>query len=218
MVFRDYCHNPWRNRQPNSIFKPETWPTKHEQYETGLLKVTLISKGLFGILNSSKKKKEKLRPNYYDTSGWIVFVRFLEELKTPKRHFEINWPPSKSTDVFVRRYWCFCHNSKPTNVLLSWTLKIWILVIFMAALASQIYKLWKFKAYSISKHFSVTKIQILKFRKIKCSSFRRYDKNISIFWQKSTFKQHGDFYLQIILFNISSFVKYCQEFINIPCQ
>ena len=26
----------------------------------------------------------KIRPNYYDTSGRIVFVRFLEELKTQK--------------------------------------------------------------------------------------------------------------------------------------
>ena len=29
---------------------------------------------------------------YYDTSGQIVFIRFLEELKTQKRHFDINWP------------------------------------------------------------------------------------------------------------------------------
>ena len=31
-------------------------------------------------------------PKYYDTSGRIVFVRFLKELKTPKRRFKINWP------------------------------------------------------------------------------------------------------------------------------
>ena len=30
--------------------------------------------------------------NYYGTSSRIVFVRFLEELKTPKSPFEINWP------------------------------------------------------------------------------------------------------------------------------
>ena len=29
---------------------------------------------------------------YYGTSSQIVFVRFLGELKTPKRRFEINWP------------------------------------------------------------------------------------------------------------------------------
>ena len=52
----------------------------------------LILKRLFGILNSSKKRTKKIRLNYYDTSGRIAFVRFLEEFKTPRRHFEINWP------------------------------------------------------------------------------------------------------------------------------
>ena len=55
---------------------------------------------LFGILNSSKKST-KNQPNYHDTSGRIVFVHFLEELKTPKRHFEIDWPlpgPDLCTD------------------------------------------------------------------------------------------------------------------------
>ena len=51
----------------------------------------LITKCLFGILNSSRKWKRKL-PNYYGTSSWVVFVHFLEELKTPKIYFEINWP------------------------------------------------------------------------------------------------------------------------------
>ena len=36
----------------------------------------LISKCLFGVFNSSKKMNEKIRLNYYDTSGRIVFVRF----------------------------------------------------------------------------------------------------------------------------------------------
>ena len=35
---------------------------------------------------------EKIQLYYYGTSSWIVFIRFLGELKTPKRHFEINWP------------------------------------------------------------------------------------------------------------------------------
>ena len=35
--------------------------------------------------------------------------------------------------------------------------------------------------------FSATKVQIFKFRKIKCSSIWRYDKNISIFCQKRAF-------------------------------
>ena len=36
----------------------------------------LISKRLFGIVNSSKKINENIRLNYYDTSGCFVFVRF----------------------------------------------------------------------------------------------------------------------------------------------
>ena len=36
---------------------------------------------------------------YYETSGQIVFVRFLEELKTPKRHFEIALFPSNNTRI-----------------------------------------------------------------------------------------------------------------------
>ena len=39
-----------------------------------------------------QKTNKTIMLHYYDTSGRIVFVRFLEELKTPKRHFEINWP------------------------------------------------------------------------------------------------------------------------------
>ena len=31
-------------------------------------------------------------PTLYDTSGSLVFVRFLEEIEDTKRHFEINWP------------------------------------------------------------------------------------------------------------------------------
>ena len=52
----------------------------------------VISKGIFSIFNSSKKTYEEIRLNYYDTSGRLVFVRFLEEFEDTKRHFEINWP------------------------------------------------------------------------------------------------------------------------------
>ena len=62
---------------------------QHCIYISGYPKGQLISNGLFGTLNSSKNE-QKNRTNYYDTSGGIVFVRFLEELKTPKIHFELN--------------------------------------------------------------------------------------------------------------------------------
>ena len=35
---------------------------------------------------------EQIRLYYYDTSGRVVFFRFLEEIEDTKKHFEINWP------------------------------------------------------------------------------------------------------------------------------
>ena len=46
----------------------------------------------FWYLQFSQKKNEKIQNYYYGTLSPIVFVPFLGELKTPKRHFEINWP------------------------------------------------------------------------------------------------------------------------------
>ena len=46
----------------------------------------------FWYLQLSQKTNEKIRLYYYGTSSRIVLVRFLGELKTPKRHFEMNWP------------------------------------------------------------------------------------------------------------------------------
>ena len=54
------------------------------------IKGHLFSKGLVGILNSSKKRVKKFDDHYHVTSGQLVFVRFLEKVKTPKRPFEIN--------------------------------------------------------------------------------------------------------------------------------
>ena len=52
-----------------------------------VIKSQLISKGLFGTLNSSKKRTKKIRLNYQDTSGRLVFVRFLEEFEDTKNTF-----------------------------------------------------------------------------------------------------------------------------------
>ena len=39
-----------------------------------------------------QEMNETIRPTVlYDTSGRLVFVRYLEELKTPKSPFEINF-------------------------------------------------------------------------------------------------------------------------------
>ena len=51
----------------------------------------------FWYLQFSQKTSKKIRLYYYGTSSWIDFVRFLGELKTPKRHFEINWPLNSAT-------------------------------------------------------------------------------------------------------------------------
>ena len=57
-----------------------------------LPKGQLISKCLFGVLNSSKKGTKTIRPWGIIVVESNFLVRFLEEFKTPKRHFEINWP------------------------------------------------------------------------------------------------------------------------------
>ena len=49
----------------------------------------------FWYLQFSQKTNKKIRLYYYGISSWIVFIRFLGELKSPKRHLEINWPLEK---------------------------------------------------------------------------------------------------------------------------
>ena len=56
-------------------------PLQHES------KGQLISKGLFGILNSSKKRTKKFDLIMYYTSGRLVFIRFLEEFEDTKKTF-----------------------------------------------------------------------------------------------------------------------------------
>ena len=62
-----------------------------DSFIVGSSKGQLISKCLFGNLQFSQKELTK-KFDYYGTSSRIVFVRFLGKLKTPKIHFEINWP------------------------------------------------------------------------------------------------------------------------------
>ena len=63
---------------------------EHAEIISAIRKGQLISKCLFGIFNSPKKRMKKFEIYYYCTSSRIVFDRFSGELKTPKRHFEIN--------------------------------------------------------------------------------------------------------------------------------
>ena len=75
--------------------KSKSWLFKKQAFlpKTIFLYYTgqLISKCLLGTFNSSKKTNKKLDlTTYYGISSQIVFVCFLEELKMPKRHLEIN--------------------------------------------------------------------------------------------------------------------------------
>ena len=51
-----------------------------------------------------QKNERKNRPHYYGTSSRTVFICFLEELKSPKRHFEINWPLGCFIEDQKKRY------------------------------------------------------------------------------------------------------------------
>ena len=63
-----------------------------------------LSKWFFQVDVSSKKTNERILLYYYETSGWLVFIRFWRKSKTPKRHFEINWPlvMSKKVGDFIK--------------------------------------------------------------------------------------------------------------------
>ena len=57
------------------------------------------------LVSSILPKTNRKIPLFYDvTSSRIVFVCFLGELKTPKRHFEINWPLEGAITNFWR-FW-----------------------------------------------------------------------------------------------------------------
>ena len=75
---------------------------KYQQKHT-FYKGQLISKRLFGIFNSPKKTNKKIQLYYNGNSSRNGFVRFLGELRKPKRHFEINWPLTQPTLKTIRR-------------------------------------------------------------------------------------------------------------------
>ena len=109
----------------------------------------LISKCLFDIFNSSKNQTKKSTwILWYLMSCRIVYVRFLEELKTPKRHFEINWPLSTLCHVTHRELSTDPHPPLLVQIVIEWPLSsncidaldllmlsnIWFLTIFQEIL------------------------------------------------------------------------------------
>ena len=65
---------------------------KNEQKQVDLRyhKGQLISKGLFGILNSSKNEQKKFALTTMIPQADLFLFVFWKNLKTPKRNFEIN--------------------------------------------------------------------------------------------------------------------------------
>ena len=47
---------------------------------------------MFSSRHFLHKTNERIIPYYYETSGRLVFVQFLEEIDNPRNHFEIIWP------------------------------------------------------------------------------------------------------------------------------
>ena len=74
------------------------------------LKGQLISKGLFGILNSSKKLMKKF--NLTTMIPQIDLISFI--IWRLKRHFEISWPLGAAHEIFFSALWVwfgvFCQN------------------------------------------------------------------------------------------------------------
>ena len=64
------------------------WRSKNSQCS---LKVSWIQKE-FWYPQFFQKTNKKIWLNYYDTSGRLAFVRFLEEIDVPRNHFKIIWP------------------------------------------------------------------------------------------------------------------------------
>ena len=67
-----------------------------------------ISECLFGTyLQFLQKTNNKIWLYYYGTLNQKIFVRFLGELKTPKRHLEINWPENcvPQQDQYISEIW-----------------------------------------------------------------------------------------------------------------
>ena len=79
---------------------------KNEQMNSILLLWYLRStcfRSFFGRNWRHQKDISKLTDLYYGNSSRNVFVRFLGELKKPKRHLEINWPLTQPTLKTIRR-------------------------------------------------------------------------------------------------------------------
>ena len=70
-----------------------SWPFLENTAFIKYPKGQLISKWFFGVIDFLQKTNEQIRLYYYDTSGRLFFVLFLEEIDEPQKTI------SKLTDL-----------------------------------------------------------------------------------------------------------------------
>ena len=64
----------------------------------------IILKWFFEVIDFLQKTNEQIRLYYYDTSGRLVFVRFLEETEDNKKTFDFTTMISQ-VDLFSSVFW-----------------------------------------------------------------------------------------------------------------
>ena len=67
--------------------------------------------------------------NLHDTSGRLVFVRFLEEIDNLKNHFKINWPLQHST--FKGIFFIFFYKQNKWKIIISVECQFWPYLYFL---------------------------------------------------------------------------------------
>ena len=65
----------------------------------------------FDVFDFLQKTKEGIWLYYYDTSNWLVFVRFWRKSTTTKNNFEINWPLDARIKLLVV-FWSIWRHQK----------------------------------------------------------------------------------------------------------
>ena len=109
---------------------------KSDHLDTYHFKGQLISKGLFAILNSSKKRTKTFDLTTMISQVDMFSFVFRKNLKTrPKRHFEINWPLVKWPSY--NETW----NRKIRRIYFSFDIKLWFIYTYINSIMLYIFSL-----------------------------------------------------------------------------
>ena len=81
----------WKCENSNHLFF-KTYLLTAAIFGSRICKGQLISKGILGILNTPKKQTKKIGFTTIIPQVKLFLFVFWEKLKTPKRHFDANWP------------------------------------------------------------------------------------------------------------------------------